>query len=315
MSYRFTHIINPVSKEENAVLFETQTKTAVSFQAARNGVSNGSSAEVIAVVSATYADSCAFADKTVKLTRNVQDVASFSLKRNLPLISDILDAGVAAASGDCIIFSNIDIILTPWFYNVVAHYLAQGHDALVINRRRIPNALADQPYEVMVAHAGKPHSGWDCFVFKKSLYEQFVKTNICIGIPMAGNDIFYNIFTFAENPSLMTNQHLTLHLGMDLVKKWGTPEYYRHNKLEFRKLLKQLKPKMKIAKLPGSGLPFFKRHFRWLMNPTYDYRTMFSVDMSQLSQPRPASRNPEIPGWRHRYYEWMLRKIDFREND
>ena len=315
MSYTFSHIVNVVGKEENAELFSLQEISLQSFGHARKNLNSGVSVEVICVAGPSGPESVPHADRTVRLNRTVDDVGTFSGKRKLPLISDILDSGVAASNGDYIVFTNADIILTPTFYNVVAHYLSKGKDALVINRRRIPYALKNEPYEVMVAHAGKAHSGWDCFVFKKSLYERFLKTQICIGIPMAGNDIFYNIFTFAETPELLTNQHLTFHLGMDLVKVWGSPEYYAHNRREFRKLLKQLKPQMKIAKFPGAGLSFFKRHFRWLMNPTYDYRTMFSVDMSQLSLPRPKPRKPEIPGLAQRYYEWMLRKIDFREND
>lgn len=315
MEYTFSHIINVVSREENPKLFEIQEKTALSFAQARKNLPSHVSVEVIAIVDKTFQGNCAFADKTVQLSRTVLEVHAFREKRALPIVNDILDAGIAAASGRHVIYSNTDIMLTPWFYPVVAHYLAKENDALVINRRRIPLALADEPYEVMLAHAGKVHSGWDCFVFPKELYSRFVKTNICTGIPMAGNDIFHNIFTFATHPALLANQHLTMHLGMDLVKKWGPQEYYDFNKREFNKLLKQLKPAMQIAKFPGAGLPFFRRHFRWLMNPTYDYPTMCSVDLKQLSVKRPAPRKPEIPGLAHRYYEWMIRRINFREED
>lgn len=315
MGYSFSHIINAVSKEENPALFAVQEKTGVSFDYARKEFANGISAEVIAVVHPEFQGRVPFADMIVHLTRTVTDVHSFREKRELPIVSDILDKGIESSANDYVIFSNADIMLTPWFYNVVAYYLGKGHDALVINRRRIPSRLTEAPYEVMLANAGKQHIGFDCFVFKKSLYQKFFKTGICIGIPMAGNDLFYNIFTHAENPKLLANQHLTFHLGIDLVKKWGSSEYCSYNMREFKKLLRDLKPHMQIAKFPGAGLGFFKRHFRWLMNPTYHYPTMLSVDIKQLSSPRPKYPEPEIAGFAHRYYEWMQRKINFREED
>lgn len=315
MKHSFSHIVNPVGAHENAALYKTQRVTIESFGKAKAATVAGIEVESIAVVTPHNHDAGSFADKTVQLTRTVADVHKFQVPRNLPLVSDILDKGVAEATGEYIIYSNSDIVLTPWFYNCLSEFINRGHDALVVNRRRIPARLADQPYEVMLAHAGYAHNGYDCFVFKKSLYSKFLKTGICIGIPMAGNDIFYNIFTHAENPVLLANQHLTFHLGIDLVKNWGSEEYLTYNTGEFRTLLKSLRPAMSIARFPGSGLSFFKRHFRWLMNPTYDYRTMCALDFSQWSQPRPAVFPKQIPGVRHRYYEWLQRQVNFRDND
>ncbi len=315
MSYSFSHIINIVSAAENAELEKIQRITIESIRRAKQYLNSGVTVETIAAIGSNSSADVGFAERTAVLRRNVGDVSSFSTSRNLPIVSDILDEGVKASAAEYIVFSNADIALTPWFYNAITEFLKRGHDALVINRRRIPARLIDQPFEVMLAHAGSEHIGFDCFVFKKSLHNKFVKTNICIGIPMAGGDIFHNIFTFAENPVLLANQHLTFHLGIDLVKSWGNSEYYAHNRKEFRTLLKKLKPHMQIAKFPGAGLGFFRRHFRWLMNPTYDYRTMCSLDFSQWNSHRPKPTRKEIPGLAHRYYEWLQRKVNFREED
>lgn len=315
MNCSFSHIINVVSDAEHAALAKVQCVTVESFRRAKEALNAGISVETIAVPDAGSDADVSFAEKSVRLSRSVTDVASFSTKRKLPLVNDILDAGVNAAQAEYIVFTNTDIALMPWFYNAVAQFLNRGHDALVINRRRIPLRLIDQPFELMVAHAGTEHIGFDCFVFRKPLYEKFVKTNICMGIPMAGGDLFHNLFTFAGQPALLANQHLTFHLGIDLVKQWGSSEYYAHNRKEFRLLLKKLKPHMQVAKFPGAGLPFFRRHFRWLMNPQYDYRTMCALDFSQWSSPRPKPVPEEIPGMAHRYYEWMQPKINFKEED
>lgn len=297
-------------------MYTIQKSTIATFLSAKKALNENIGLQTIAVVYDTGNAEFVWTDDRVALTRSVSDVVRLRQQRPLPLVSDILDLGVSEANGDYIIFTNTDIALTPWFYNALAAHIETGkYDALVINRRRIPARLLNAPIELQVAHAGKQHIGFDCFVFRKSLYTKFIRTNICLGIPMAGNDIFYNIFTFAENPVLLANQHMTYHIGMDLVKNWGDSDFYAHNKKEFHELLKQLKPSMQIAKFPGAGLPFFKRHFRWLMNPTYDYRTMCSVDFSQLGTPRPKPANQEMPGLAHRYYEWLQRKVNFREND
>lgn len=315
MKHSFSHIVNPVGETENPALHKLQRTTIESFTKAKRYSKAEAQIEVIAVANPKHIDAGTFADKAVYLERSVNALLSFSQPRELPIFSDILDKGVAEATGEYIVFSNSDIIITPWFYDCISEFITGGHDALVINRRRIPSRLAEESYEIMLAHAGYAHNGYDCFVFKKTLYSKFAKSGICLGIPMAGNDLFYNIFTHAENPALLANQHLTFHLGLELVKEWGSKELQKHNSAEFRKLVKALKPDMKIEKFPSSGLPFFKRHFRWLMNPTYDYRTMCALDFTQWSHPRKTVNQKEISGLRHRYFEWLQRKVNFRDND
>ena len=293
-------------------MFAAQKTTLQSIAESRKRLKGTISVELIAVA---FPDSIGQTenefDKTIPLARSVADIKKFTVERKLPVIHDLLSEGIKNASGDYIIFTNIDIALMPDFYNVVKWYLEKNHDALVINRRRIPARLKDAPLEVMQAHAGYMHSGYDCFVFKKSLFEKFIPTNICIGIPPAGNDIFYNLFSFAENPLLLTEQHLTFHLGMELVKSWGSSDYYHFNYSEFSKLLKKLDPHIDIAKFPGAELSFFKRHFKWLMNPTFYYPQLFRKDFSKSSK-RKNKPKPEV---KQGYYEWMVRKINFRDEE
>jgi hypothetical protein len=312
MSFNFSHIINPVSEKENPELFAAQKITFQSIAESRKRLKGNISVELIAV-SFPEANSVSekIADKTIPLLRSVADIKKFNRERKLPIIHDLLSEGIKNASHDYIVFTNIDIALMPDFYNVVNWYCEKGHDAVVINRRRIPNKLKNAPLEVMQAHAGYMHTGYDCFIFKKSLFEKFVPTNICIGIPPAGNDIFYNLFTFAENPLLLTERHLTFHLGMELVKIWGSSEYYHFNYSEFSKLLKKLDPHIDIAKFPGAELSFFKRHFKWLMNPTLYYPQLFRKDFSKSSKRKNKSK-PEV---KQKFYEWLIRKINFRDRE
>lgn len=312
MSWTFSHIMNPVSEKENSELFGAQKISLQSIAESRKRLQENVSVELIGVAFSEAVDQMKSAfDKTVPLTRSVADVHQFSKPRKLPIIHDILSLGIQNASHDYIIFTNTDIALMPDFYNVVKWHCEKGHDAIVINRRRIPAKLKDAPLEVMQSHAGYMHTGYDCFIFKKSLFEKFIPSNICIGIPPAGNDIFYNLFTFAENPILLTERHLTFHLGMELRKVWGSEEYLKFNYGELSKIFHALDPHIDIAKFPGAELPFFKRHFKWLMNPTLSYPLMLRKDFSKSSKRKKRSK-PEV---KQNYFEWLVRKINFRDEE
>ncbi|HTL82856.1 MAG TPA: hypothetical protein VL651_14180 [Bacteroidia bacterium] len=314
MDHSFSHILNFVSGKENAELFRIQQKTLHSMELLKKNCPSSVSLQMIAVsFPEAKHEIPALFDASCELSRSVLDLHDFREKRRLPLISDILSEAAKVATGEYVIFANSDIVFVPGFYNAIQFYLSKGHDALIINRRRIPARFMDEPYEVQVAHAGYDHIGYDCFVFKRSLIGKFFPAEVCIGVPPAGNDLFYNIFTFANDPLLLTRQHLTFHIGMDLEKEWGTEEYLDYNYDKWKKMLKALRPQMNIAKFPGAGLSFFKRHFKWLMNPTFDYPTMFRVDLKQLRVKRKKYPAKELPGAHNAYMEWMLPKVNFPE--
>jgi hypothetical protein len=202
----------------------------------------------------------------------------------------------------------------PFFYETISSYVKKGHDAIVINRRRISkNYLEEKDLNLMYGEAGKSHTGYDCFVFSRELLGKFILKDIFIGTPPSGNDLFYNLFTFAENPILFTEKHLTFHAGMDLHKDWGDAGINSHNQKEFLLLLKELKPSMDISKFPGANYGFFKRHFIWLMNPTFHYPTMMSLDFKQLGRKRKKPAKSETPGGKSKYLEWLIRKVNFRD--
>ena len=141
-------------------------------------------------------------------------------------------------------------------------------------------------------------------------FEKFVLKDLCIGIPKAGNDLFYNIFCFADNPKLFTDKHLTIHIGMELTKEWGDAEYRNHNEKEFKSLIIDLAPFIDITKFPGSELIFLKRHFKWLMNPTFHYPTMLKADLKQLGKKR--KRKEKVSrSFKEKYFEWLINYINF----
>lgn len=232
-------------------------------------------------------------------------------QRTLPFLKDILELAVKNSSAEYIIYSNADIGLMPQFYNAVADQIRLGHDALVINRRRIKSTLNSvNDLDRIYSEVGKDHIGYDMFVFRRDLFEKFILFDSCIGIPFVGNDLFYNLFCFAQKPALLTDQHLTFHIGLELVKEWGNKELKKQNYEAFHRTVKALQPKMDITKFPGAEMNFFRRQFKWLMNPTLIYPVMLTTDLKQLSRPR--TKKVYDPNYKKQsYFEWLLKRINF----
>lgn len=309
----FAHIINPVSANENAELYRVQQITFRSFVKAKDYAKG----KVDVKIYTTQFKDSKFeipSDFIISkdLTRSVSDIANFNIPRKLPLIKDVLDILYELSDADYLIYSNLDISLMPHFYCAVNDYVNIGYDAFVINRRRVSKKYnsADQ-LDLIYSEIGGVHTGYDTFVFKRSLYKKFIMKNLCLGIPKACNDLFYNIFCFAENPRLFTDKHLTIHIGMELYKEWGTADYNAHNDKEFKLLVNELAPFIDSSKFPGGDLNIFFRHFKWLMNPTFHYPTMLKADLKQLGKKKKKAECRPHQSFKQRYLEWLIKYINF----
>jgi hypothetical protein len=308
----FAHIINLVSEKENPSLAEIQKLTLASFEKAKTYSGNKLRIEQLLCHHKNFPVQAATNFQVLPaLEKSINDLGPFTDKKTLPLLKDILDLALKNSQAEYIIYSNSDIGLMPQFYNAVSDYIESGHDALVINRRRIKSTLNKvEDLDKIYSEKGKEHIGYDMFVFKRELFQKFILHNTCIGIPFVGNDLFYNLFCFAQKPALLADKHLTFHIGLEMIKVWGSPELKKHNYREFRKTVKELSSQIDITKFPGAEYNFFKRHFMWLMNPTLSYPEMFAADLRALGKPRPKKvYDPNYK--RESYYEWLIRYINF----
>lgn len=179
---------------------------------------------------------------TSDLGRSVLDISNFKLRRQLPLIKDILDRLYKATNAEYLIYSNVDISLMPHFYNTVYYLIELGYQAFTINRRTIPakyHHIDELP--LMYAELGEPHRGWDCFVYHRSLYPRFELGNVCVGAPLVGLVMISNLIAFADKFRQITDLHLTFHLGNE--RSWHSEsksEYELHNQLEVLKIIRTL---------------------------------------------------------------------------
>ncbi len=309
-----SHIINPVSSSENEELFQVQQITFESMLKAKKYSDGENEIELCVINRSGEKDFVPQGFNVLApLHRDIRDLVKTT--KTYPFLNDIILQHAQSTAADYLVYSNLDIAVMPFFYETVSAYINKGHDALVINRRRVHNRFVDEKnLNILFAENGGVHTGYDCFVFKKSLVGKFIFKDICLGVPAVGNDLFYNIFAFAENPILLTEKHLTFHIGLELFKNWGDEVTRNHNAKEFQQLMRELLPVMKADNFPGADLNIFKRHFKWLMNPTFDYRTMFQLDLKRgFKKTRVKSRSEFVYSRKQRYLEWLVRVINFKD--
>jgi len=245
-------MINPVIVGKSSDLFFAQPITFATMKIARQFAAGQVEVELLTT---QYPEDRALVPDDFKmapdLERSVLEVAHFALQRKLPLVKDILDRLYETATdAEYLIFTNNDIAVMPYFYTAVNALIDAGYDALVINRRIISDeyrALAEIP--LMYAEAGRKHEGHDCFVFRREAYPQFKLGQICVGMPLIGRVMVWNLFCFGKKFEEFKKKHLTFHLG-DPVMKWqkgGQADYVTHNKTEMYKVLQELQSAVAAA--------------------------------------------------------------------
>lgn len=232
------------------------------------------------------------------LKRSVLDVNPQLKERKLPLIGDILEKATEIEAYDYLIYTNADIALMPHFYSFVASQLLKGHDALVINRRRIGNHYQfPEDLDLMYADLGRSHPGFDCFVFKKELINQFILDNICIGIPFLEVSLIHNIASFAKHPLYVMNGHLTFHLGTEVLSSRQKNPFYWHNRNSyFRNIQPKLSRHFKLSGFPYFSERLTKRSLKWMLNPSLFTRNYIQLEGKNLIEKLRSFRNE----WRWR---------------
>ncbi|MCO5260564.1 MAG: hypothetical protein M9916_10505 [Crocinitomicaceae bacterium] len=292
------HIINPVKVNEFSDLHYAQP---ITFETMLRARLFSSKKNAIQLYTTQFEE-----DKSIipdgftvlsNLERSVLDVNPALTKRKLPLIADILAKRSEVPDADYLVFTNMDIAVQPYFYDAVFSYIEQGHDAVVINRRRVSDKLRSiEDLPLLYADMGKSHPGFDCFVIKRSLIDQFVMGDVCVGISFLEATLVHNIFSFAENPLFVPDAHLTFHIGMDVLVPRNNAFYWHNRNAFFNDICPKLKPHFDLKKFPYGSLPFPKRAVKWMLNPSLFTRNYINMEGKNFFQ-RVKTRMDEVR-WR-----------------
>jgi hypothetical protein len=268
MSVTFAHIVNPYRAEKGSHAHRIQEVTLHALSDAR-GAARSCEAELLSVQfeGDNFPVPAGFR-ATPHLERSVCDLHSFSTKKHYPLIADVLQRAFDASDAEFIVYTNMDIIVQPYFFDGLRQLLRDGADALIINRRRIADTgqtAADLP--LILAEVGRSHPGFDCFVMRRSLVPQLMLEGICAGVPFLEAALMYNLMAFAKDCRILEHLHLTTHLGLEVMPPRDA-EYHRYNQGRFNAILPKLKPHLVGKKLPYSELGFIERTIKRGLNPS-----------------------------------------------
>lgn len=283
---KLAHIINPVKVAQTSDLFLAQSVTFESIRIAENFAEGKVDVELYSVCYEEDKEIIpAFFTQLPNLSRSVLDFGSFTNAKKYPLLRDVLHSLYQASDAAFFIYTNMDISLMPQFYTAVSALLADGTDALIINRRGIPTcykSVDDLP--LMYADFGKPHPGFDCFVFKRSLVPKLLLENICLGVSFSEVAMVHNLIAFAEKLKLIDQMHLTFHIGTEVMPPLD-PQYYWHNRTEYeQKIFPKLKPQLQLHKFPYAYLPFYKRMVKWILNPSFRTHQLLEMEGKNLGR-------------------------------
>ena len=216
------------------------------------------------------------------LSRSIRDVCNGPPIKPLPLISDIM-AYAAQVDADYYLYSNIDIILQPHFYAFLATYLSRGYEAVIVNRRRVPQTR--QSYDRISSYStrwGRSHPGFDCFVISRKVLLRLMLGRICVGVPFIGVAMAYNIFAYASSWKLFENEDLSFHIGMEVYKP-QLHAYYWHNRRQFFSHVRpRLWPSLSFDRLPYADRSFWVRYMKWALNPSLFLRMHARLDLRRL---------------------------------
>jgi len=276
---KLAHIINPVNAPDGSELQRIQPLT---FESIRQAKAFAPELQV-KLFAVGYPEDHAVTPDYFRmlpdLDRSVLDFGTFTKEKKLPLIGDILHRLHDCTDSEWLIYTNADIGLMPQFYSAVAAMIAQGHDAILITRRRVSGhyeSIAQLPE--IYSQIGGYHPGYDTFVFHRSLLDRFILDHICIGVPFIEVSLLHNFIAHARNLRHADELHLTFHIGMEVMPPID-PEYYKYNRAIYEtKILPELRPYLDIAKFPHASLSFPRRMMRWILNPCFSTALVLELE-------------------------------------
>ncbi|AGW15247.1 hypothetical protein [Megalodesulfovibrio gigas] len=264
MARRYAHILNAVRVGPQSDLYQAQPLAFEAMRQARDASTD---------LTVHFYGACFPEDRDIlpdyfaptrDLERSVLDCGTFCSPRKLPLLVDVLQRLNDFPPSDYVIFTNADIIPLPFFYKAIDAWIEMGLDAMVINRRTVPDGkYGVQDLPRIFAEVGQPHLGWDCFVFPWAMLPRLLLGRGCLGAPRIGLIFMANLIHHATRFHEWTNVHLTAHVG-DAGQWKQSPclDYREHNTLEFLEVLRGLIPGGDLAAWQGPLGDFCRTLYR-----------------------------------------------------
>ena len=253
---RLRHVINTVGEDAPADLRRAQEITlqsierAVAFSAGRLQV------DVVAVTAPQDRPDRGWLRWAPIIQRTLRDIPGAQSDRPLPFLADVLegfwlDAAPTAGNDpgwDIGVYTNVDIAVQPYFYELVLELFRGGNDALSIMRRTVPddrgghNGRNGRSLIELASQVGDSHPGHDCFAFTPAVLRRCAVGDVVLGIPHVGRSLVANLLLNATNFAGRRDLHATFHLGDE--RPWKSDDNTgarAHNRAAMVRVVEQLR--------------------------------------------------------------------------
>ena len=213
---RIVHLINTLDPKPSSDLFVAQPVTFETLKRAKSYAADFG-IEVVHVTACFEEEMKAIPSWiTERHTLRVSslDFPDFADKRKLPSLKEIFEiAKTYATDSDIFVYSNIDIGIQPFFYQMCAMHIGAGSDGFSVTRRTIPAEA--KSVEEHCASPGEKHPGDDCFVIKAGLLEKFDIPQVFSGVAWFDRAVLLNCAVHATTFERRTDDYWTFHIGED----------------------------------------------------------------------------------------------------
>lgn len=236
---KFAHIVNPVKVDKDNELFWQQP---ITFESMRKAKGDRDWVELWTTGYEEDPEIEGF-NKAPPLERSTLDM-NFERKRKLPFFVDILNALYESSDAHYFIQTNADIGLMPHFYDALDMMVYHGYDAMIINKRIVPDYYRKvEELPLIYSEYGGHHNGYDCFVFRREIYPQFDLGDIIMGTPWSETTLTANMVAYSRTCHVFKYPHLTFHMG-DSRTWMKYADQRQYNTEQFAKVLQPLMSKV-----------------------------------------------------------------------
>jgi hypothetical protein len=116
---------------------------------------------------------------------------------------------------------------------------------------------------------------------ERAVAERLVLDKICVGVPFLEVSLLHNLVAFAKKIKVFDQEHLTFHIGMEVMPPVN-PSLYQYNRgIYENRILPEIKPLLTLSNFPYADKSFVSRIFKWGLNPCY--RTSLMLEMEQMN--------------------------------
>ena len=273
---RITHLISPFSCPSESEAKWIQQMSIESILVASQSCTEAQLTLASTCLKDEEKSAPSFGERLTSLTRSSRDLGISEMSPR-PLLNDLISK-LSETPADAYIYTNMDIGLMPQFYNFVAQQLNKGHDALVINRRRLAHKHSQSSsLAELQSDLGRSHPGFDCFVFKAELLPKLLLGDLILGVPFVEVSLAHNLFALASKPLYVPDAHLTFHVGGEVLPKPNAQAKAHNRSIYNRQIKPQLQLHFDLKKFPYASIPFPRRALKHIANPalfTRDYIRM-----------------------------------------